>query len=499
MASVAYKDFLKDVLGGAADEIEERDEKLLGQNCDIFAIPEDKEDSNEEEEKMEDKAGETVCFAMDSSDDDNDSDVDSEEWDLEDAYNFDPERVAELLKNPDVSEEDLVESLQETMAEAMILRMTAEDPDVEASRPTCQEDISGLMTPPAQPATFDATTPDPKELSKKLEQVPGRVRRSSINRRGALDDVAKSAVKNHRKSIACIASAKMGSDEGNKDKIQQALTNSKKRHRMSMCKAVEMLDLAGFRDEEDKEVVSNKLETLQKCVLKARALHRQTVAKVALETVGGDLLPASELAKAGEGTAEASKDGNAKASSSAEKPRVISNLSASAREFKPSAKQESIEQKIKNAVKAAHQRAQKEQGTVEPPPRGYDEWGNPYAQGWGSHYQQCDYGYVQGYDQGYNTGYNQMYSQGCGQAYDPTWNNGCGYAQGSPPWQQMPQQQNWMQGNPGQNCWMTPEGAQAAYGSNCYNYYGGNYAGYGQSQQPSYGGPPWQNAAWGSA
>ena len=28
--------------------------------------------------------------------------------------------------------------------------------------------------------------------------MPGRVRRSSINRRGALDDVAKSAVKNHR-------------------------------------------------------------------------------------------------------------------------------------------------------------------------------------------------------------------------------------------------------------------------------------------------------------
>ena len=27
-----------------------------------------------------------------------------------DAYNFDPERVAELLKNPDVSEEDLVAS-----------------------------------------------------------------------------------------------------------------------------------------------------------------------------------------------------------------------------------------------------------------------------------------------------------------------------------------------------------------------------------------------------
>ena len=30
---------------GAADEIEERDEKVLGQNCDIFAIPEDKEAS----------------------------------------------------------------------------------------------------------------------------------------------------------------------------------------------------------------------------------------------------------------------------------------------------------------------------------------------------------------------------------------------------------------------------------------------------------------------
>ena len=53
-------------------------------------------------------------------------------------------------------------------------------------------------------------------------------------------------MKNHHKPKARGSDPKPRS-RPRKDKIQQALANSKKRHRMSMCKAVEMLDLAGWK------------------------------------------------------------------------------------------------------------------------------------------------------------------------------------------------------------------------------------------------------------
>eukprot|EP00439_Symbiodinium_sp_Y106_P076064 s1070_g15.t1 len=114
-SSKDYKVFLKKCLGGSPDEIEERDQKLLGIESEIFAIPEaEKEESgrsSDSEEDTKEKNNETVCFAMDDSDDDGDDDDDeSEDWDLEDAYNFDPERVAELLQRGNVTEEELVEA-----------------------------------------------------------------------------------------------------------------------------------------------------------------------------------------------------------------------------------------------------------------------------------------------------------------------------------------------------------------------------------------------------
>jgi len=491
-SSKDYKVFLKKCLGGSPDEIEERDQKLLGIESEIFAIPEaEKEESgrsSDSEEDTKEKNNETVCFAMDDSDDDGDDDDDeSEDWDLEDAYNFDPERVAELLQRGNVTEEELVETIQVGMAEAMIQRLAQEDPEAEAARPDCQGDLTGRMTPPAQPTAFDANTPpDPKELANKLEKVPGRARRSSMVRRGALDEAARSAAKNHRKSIAGIQKSKLIDDDANKDSILQAVANTRKRNRLSICKAVETLEAAGLGDEPDKEAVAQQLEMVQKCLLEARKKHRDTVAKVAMETVSGGE-PASKDTK------ESKVDEKEKGPTSAttdEKPKF--QMSASAKAFNPN--QQSIEEKIRSAVKAAHQRAKQERGEVAAPPRGHDQWGNPYA-AWGSGYDQTGYGYAQAYHPGYNQ------ANAFNQCYDPSWNNQMGYAQGQH-WQQP--QQAWTQAGAGQNCWVTPEGATAAYGGDCYNYYGGNYSGYGQHQVPiqqaAYSGQAhWHNAAWGAA
>eukprot|EP00439_Symbiodinium_sp_Y106_P077531 s1070_g16.t1 len=330
------------------------------------------------------------------------------------------------------------ETIQVGMAEAMIQRLAQEDPEAEAARPDCQGDLTGRMTPPAQPTAFDANTPpDPKELANKLEKVPGRARRSSMVRRGALDEAARSAAKNHRKSIAGIQKSKLIDDDANKDRpmaarcdsILQAVANTRKRNRLSICKAVETLEAAGLGDEPDKEAVAQQLEMVQKCLLEARKKHRDTVAKVAMETVS----PTS-----------ATTD---------EKPKF--QMSASAKAFNPN--QQSIEEKIRSAVKAAHQRAKQERGEVAAPPRGHDQWGNPYA-AWGSGYDQTGYGYAQAYHPGYNQ------ANAFNQCYDPSWNNQMGYAQGQH-WQQP--QQAWTQAGAGQNCW-----GVRLFRSNCCLWWG---------------------------
>ncbi|CAE7527583.1 Eno2 [Symbiodinium sp. CCMP2456] len=140
-------------------------------------------------------------------------------------------------------------------------------------------------------------------------------------------------------------------------------------------------------------------------------------------------------------------------------------MSASTKAFYPN--QQSIEEKIRSAVKAAHQRAKQERGELAAPPRGHDQWVNPNA-AWGSGYDQTGYSWAQAYHPAYTQApaYDEFYA--------PSWNNQMGYAQG----------QHW------QNCCATAEGASAACGGDCYNYYGGNYSGYGQAH--------WQNAAWGA-
>ncbi|CAJ1455719.1 unnamed protein product, partial [Effrenium voratum] len=195
-----YKIFLEKCLAGPVEDTDAHDGRVLGLKKDIFAIQEDEESSSNDEGK--EKAG-AVCYTMDDSDDDM-SGLD-DDYDLEDAYNFDPATVAELLKKGEINEEQLVETLQVGMAEAMLTRMAAEqeDPDKEAARPDCQGALEGRMTPPCGGANFEAPSPpDPKELADKLQ---GARRRSSMSGRSALSDALRSNTAKTRRSIACAA------------------------------------------------------------------------------------------------------------------------------------------------------------------------------------------------------------------------------------------------------------------------------------------------------
>eukprot|EP00435_Cladocopium_sp_Y103_P011225 s1012_g2.t3 len=381
-----YEKFLETCLGGSLDDAFGHDKRVFGPGLKdaICELPEVKEDSDSKDEDTTKKKT-TEMFELNDSDNESSglgSDDDDDEWDLEDAYNFDPEKLAELLQKGEVDEEELVESMQESMAEAMMLRMNVEDSTVEAERPDCTGTLDGRMTPPAKDAKdFDAATPpDPKVLAEKLEMKDRR--RSSIAGRRNINDAVKTHTARTRKSIACIAAEKTAAGE-DKAKIDLAAEKVTTRHRKSLCKAAETLDMAGMGDL-GPEAVNEWLKKISKCLMVARGRHRMTVAAAVKETICGESDEEETKTAKAEGSEEAkgSQDGPESASASASatasapkataKPKIMSKLRACAKEFQPSEKQLSIKQKIAAAVAAAHKR----NGPVEKPQKSEvkEEW-----------------------------------------------------------------------------------------------------------------------------
>lgn len=514
-----YKDFLENCLGSSVEDTDAHDKSVLGIKGDIFAIEENDKETKDSNDESEAKTKvETECFAM-GGDSDSDSGFgsDDDEWDLEDAYNFDPERVAELLKNGSYNEEELVETIQEGMAEAMLQRMNLiEDADLEATRPDCSGDVDGRMTPPPKEKDQDAATPpDPKVLASKIENVKDGRRRSSMGGRRNINDAVRTGAARTRKSIACIASSKTATGE-DKAKIELAAEMTTKRHRMSLHKAAEITDMAGLGDEEG---IADKLRAIQRAVLTARCRHRATVATAVKETICGEDEPEAEEEKAKSDskgdTATGSKDGAPKATP---KPKFMSKLRAEAKEFKPTEKQTekllSIEQRIKQAVQAAYRR----NGPVKPVEESEvkEEWTTAYED------MSCYYGYA-GYGTGWDPysgyGYNQMgcnqmcNQMGCNQMnynqmnYNQMGADQMGYNQMACNQMGCGQDSQW-QGNQWQG--QMGQMGQAAWGQDGYGNYGassyGNdynncyYNNYGQAQNAYSGcGGSWQQAAWGSA
>lgn len=295
-------------------------------------------------------AGAASFFALADSDSDEDEDAE-----LEDAYNFDPEICAQLLKGNGFTMEELTEKFQESMAQALEQRLSAEvchSTDTECGanvpreyvkdRPDCQGDLAGRMTPPkANPGYMTPPVeaiaahvgPDEQALGEKLEQAQqkapsGRARRSSVIKQDAIQEAVSKAVSRQRRSL--LSKVSETNEEGDlptlEGKSRLALHSAQKRHRLSLLKAAETLDAASL--DEDEAAASKKLQMVHKAMEEARRRHRQSIA-VAVQNVTGK---------------------------SAEQPaKPISGMSAEATPFNP---EQCIRDRIQTAIAAAHRRQQ---------------------------------------------------------------------------------------------------------------------------------------------
>eukprot|EP00441_Pelagodinium_beii_P004043 CAMPEP_0197708868 /NCGR_PEP_ID=MMETSP1338-20131121/128170_1 /TAXON_ID=43686 ORGANISM="Pelagodinium beii, Strain RCC1491" /NCGR_SAMPLE_ID=MMETSP1338 /ASSEMBLY_ACC=CAM_ASM_000754 /LENGTH=530 /DNA_ID=CAMNT_0043292799 /DNA_START=60 /DNA_END=1652 /DNA_ORIENTATION=- len=393
---------------------------------DFFAVDE------EDEQAPTDPTGPTQFAMGDDSDGEfdavaegSDSDVDDE---IEDAYNFDPDMVADLLKKRGCTMAELTEKFQESMAQALERRLKEktepeENPYNWEESPECTGDVDGLMTPEETKAS-PVGSPDAKTVAEKLEQakqeaIARKGRRSSAVKRDAISAAMDQAVSRHRKSLVSFAAQVEESGDKTKENISQAMSSAQRRHRLSISKAAETLDAAGFGDHDEAEV-QDKLSMVQKAMEEARKRHRRSIAE-AVEKVTGMSAAAAPF-------------------------MPPSSLKKDAAEFNP---QSAVQDRIQEAIAAAHQRKQHESC-----PPGYEgsgtamgSWNQAPSYDESSYnqnsYQQSGYEqasctntcYVQsGYEQtSYNqTGYHQTgyHQTGCDQTgYDQTGYNQTGYDQ----------------------------------------------------------------------
>eukprot|EP00933_Yihiella_yeosuensis_P044873 TRINITY_DN40153_c0_g1_i1.p1 TRINITY_DN40153_c0_g1~~TRINITY_DN40153_c0_g1_i1.p1 ORF type:complete len:618 (-),score=131.85 TRINITY_DN40153_c0_g1_i1:571-2346(-) len=409
-------------------------------------------------------------MAMDDSDEEEEWNSDNEDDDLDDAYNFDPEMVAELLKkNAGCSMSELTEKFQEAMAQALERRLNGKgwtptkqsefSIDNPYTRPDCTGDLDGLMTPPEEPApVVDAATVAEKLESARKEAIArSRARRSSVVKKDAIADAMAKAVSRHRRSIVSKASSLMDSTatkgstsaEDMQAQIQNAMQGAKKRHRLSICKAAETLDIAGIDgSSQSSSEVNNKLGLVQQAMEAARARHRRSIA----EAVSNVTQSSSELS-----------------SSAAEfKPKPA--LSADAESFTPP----SIQAQIQGTIASAYQR----QHGVDC--SSYSQNDQYYSDHQGNYGQTLTYEGAQGTGHSHHSQSNQCYS-------DHQGNYDCNYGQ-SEPWvdQSCYDQCNSTQQEP-QNSWQETQGSQNWQSHSCqadaaHNSYGTEAAAYQCSQ-----------------
>lgn len=323
--------------------------ELLGidDDDDFWSAQEDEDEFGE----CDGDAGAASFFALADSD----SEEDEDDAELEDAYNFDPEICAQLLKHNRFTMEELTEKFQESMAQALERRLNVQtclssntesgaDGPYESveDRPDCQGDVDGRMTPPkahpgcmTPPVETMATHagPDEQAVAEKLEHAQqrapfGRARRSSVIKQDAIQEAVSKAVSRHRRSLLCKVSEKneegeLASPEG---KSHVALKSAQKRHRLSILKAAETLDAASL--DEDEAAVGKKLQMVHKAMEEARRRHRQSIAE-AVQNVTGK--PAEQSSKS------------------------VSGMSAEATPFHP---EQCIRDRIQTAIASAHRRQQ---------------------------------------------------------------------------------------------------------------------------------------------
>jgi len=307
-------------------------------------------------------------FAIDDSDDEAHGDDDE----LEDAYNFEPEKVADILKRNVCTMAELTEKFQEAMADALDRRLKNEQwshlsqshlstvPSNNPypaqagceNRPDCVGDVTGRMTPPEGVGTATDLGPGAETVAQKLEQVRqeemGRQRlRSSVVKREAISQAMDQAVSRHRRSLVAKASKLEETSGQAHDKIQMAMKDAQRRHRLSISKAAETLDAAGLEDQDDARV-GETFSMVCKAMEEARLRHRRSISEAVRKVTR---MSASAEAFTPSSMSSAAVPFQPAMSASAE-PFMPSSMSVSAEPFTPYGM--SIQERIQESVASAH-------------------------------------------------------------------------------------------------------------------------------------------------
>lgn len=231
----------------------------------------------------------TMSFALaDSDEDDSDSDDG-----LDDEYEFDHDRLAELVKGG-ADRSQLASVVEDAMAAALERKLAPKKGqdqndagDKDTAAPSCWDLVDGQMTPGQMtPPEGNATSPargDVDDLTKRAQEAlasaNARRRRSSAQRKNdggpgiarALDE----AKDRRRKSLAKLNG---GSEmqEGN----DAAMQHANRRHRQSISKAADVLECAGYdEDDVDSSEAAAKMRLVQQAMEDARRRHRRSIAE----------------------------------------------------------------------------------------------------------------------------------------------------------------------------------------------------------------------------
>jgi hypothetical protein len=293
--------------------------------------------------------------------DESGSEGDYEGPDLEDMFDFDPEKLAALMNNG-ANMDELTEHLQDAYADALERRLiadktgsAAEDAEDDADRPHMGD--SPLMTPeqvtpvvsPTGTSFGDATccvAGAQKALDDTCRREHDRSRRSmavqrrsSATQRGAVAVKAMEAFGRRSLAQAQAAGADLEGVEALQGAVQSAVRRVSLRHRRSVTKAVEVLEEVAEStdlplDKWSDEQMDEKVELIQTAMEEAYKRHRRSIVAAARETMD---------AKADPGSLDnADPDDTSKAEDvEAEQPRES---------------QESVEARIRNAVSVAYER-----------------------------------------------------------------------------------------------------------------------------------------------
>jgi hypothetical protein len=235
-------------------------------------------------------------------------------------FSFDLEKIAEALKRG-VGQEELQNIIEAEMASSLE-NMMAESSQVSLSDPSplMAGDLSGRMTPPlGESSQHDATaaalagrmtppttsgneqgTPSAAELANRLGAVSAKHRRSSMLQNRRISMALQCACAEHEDSLAKAMVKELGATtECDRQEVaqvmRQCVMNSRRQHRQSLMKAVDVLEAAGLGEEFDQESpndehsssqVKSQLQFVQQAVDVARRRHRQSIVQAVHNRTG---------------------------------------------------------------------------------------------------------------------------------------------------------------------------------------------------------------------